>query len=85
MNELIASEGINFTSISRGIIGMLALITIAYIFSSDRKSISWKVVGIGLVMQLIIATGVLYVPAIKGTFEFIGNRFVDVMLSLIHI
>ena len=79
MNELIASEGINFTSISRGIIGMLALIIIAYIFSSDRKSISWKVVGIGLVMQLIIATGVLYVPAIKGTFEFIGNRFVDVM------
>jgi CNT family concentrative nucleoside transporter len=79
MNELIASQGISFTSISRGIIGMISLIAIAYIFSSDRKSISWKVVGIGLLMQLIIAVGVLYVPAIKGTFEFIGHRFVDVM------
>ncbi len=79
MNELIASQGISFTSISRGIIGMISLIAIAYIFSSDRKSISWKVVGIGLLMQLIIAVGVLYVPAIKGIFEFIGHRFVDVM------
>ncbi len=79
MNELIASQGISFTSISRGIIGMISLIAIAYIFSSDRKNISWKVVGIGLLMQLIIAVGVLYVPAIKGTFEFIGHRFVDVM------
>ncbi len=79
MNELIASQGISFTSISRGILGMVALIAIAYIFSSDRKSISWKVVGVGLLMQLIIAVGVLYVPAIKGIFEFIGQRFVDVM------
>ncbi len=79
MNELIASQGISFTSISRGILGMTVLIAIAYIFSSDRKSISWKVVGIGLLMQLIIAVGVLYVPAVKGIFEFIGARFVDVM------
>lgn len=79
MNELIATQGISLVSISRGLMGMVALIAIAYIFSSDRKSISWKVVGIGLLMQLIIAVGVLYVPAIKGTFEFIGHRFVDVM------
>ncbi len=79
MNELIATQGISMTSITRGIIGMVALIAIAYIFSSDRKSISWKVVGIGLFMQLVIAVGVLYVPAVKGMFEFIGQRFVDVM------
>jgi CNT family concentrative nucleoside transporter len=79
MNELIPSQGINLTSIAHGIFGMLVLVAIAYVFSSDRKSISWKVVGIGLFMQIIIAIGVLYVPAVKGTFEFIGARFVDVM------
>jgi CNT family concentrative nucleoside transporter len=79
MNELIQSQGINFTSISRGLLGMIVLIAIAYIFSTDRKAISWKVVGIGLLMQIIIATGVLYVPAIKAVFEFVGHRFVDVM------
>lgn len=79
MNELIASQGISFTSVSRGIIGMMVLISIAYIFSSDRKSISWKVVGIGLFMQLIIAIGVLYVPFVKVFFEVIGGLFVDIM------
>ncbi|MFK8013319.1 MAG: NupC/NupG family nucleoside CNT transporter [Marinicellaceae bacterium] len=79
MNELIATQGISMTSISRGLIGMIALMAIAYVFSSDRKSVSWKVVGVGLLMQLLIAIGVLYVPAVKGTFEFIGARFVDVM------
>jgi CNT family concentrative nucleoside transporter len=79
MNELIASQGINLTSITRGIIGMVALIAIAYIFSSDRKSISWKVGGIGLFMQLVIAVGVLYVPFIKSFFEIVGGLFVDVM------
>ena len=79
MNELIASQGISFTSISRGLLGMVVLIAIAYIFSSNRKSISWKVVGIGLFMQLIIAVGVLYVPWVKIFFEIIGGLFVDVM------
>ncbi len=79
MNELIASEGINFTSITRGIIGMLTLIAIAYFFSSDRKSVSWKVVGVGLLMQLIIAIGVLYVPFIETFFNIIGSLFVQVM------
>ena len=79
MTELIASQGINFTSISRGIIGMIVLIAIAYIFSSDRKSISWKVVGIGLFMQLLIAVGVLYVPFVAAFFDTVGQMFVKVM------
>ena len=79
MNELIATQGISMTSISRGIIGMIALIAIAYIFSSDRKSISWKVVGIGLLMQLIIAVGVLYVPFVEAFFDTVGGLFVKVM------
>ena len=40
MNELIATQGLSMVSISRGLIGMVALIAIALIFSSDRKSIS---------------------------------------------
>ncbi|VAW33777.1 Nucleoside permease NupC [hydrothermal vent metagenome] len=79
MNELIASQGISLTSISRGIIGMLVLIAIAYIFSSDRKSISWKVVGVGLLMQIIIAIGVLHVPFIEAFFNTVGGLFVKVM------
>ena len=44
-----------FTAIARGALGMVFLIFIAFIFSSNRKAIDWKMVGIGLVIQLILA------------------------------
>ncbi len=63
-------------SIGRGLLGMTALIAIGYFFSSNRKAINWKMVGIGLSAQLVLALCVLYVPFIKTIFEFIGGIFV---------
>ena len=79
MTELIASEGISMTSIMRGLIGMATLIFIAYVFSSDRKNISWKVVLVGLAMQAVVAIGVLYIPFVEAFFNTIGQLFVKVM------
>tara|TARA_B100001057_G_scaffold268870_1_gene269040 strand:- start:305 stop:472 length:168 start_codon:yes stop_codon:yes gene_type:complete len=53
--EIISHQGTSLESIGREIIGMLALIIIAYALSDNRKNISWKVVCIGLITQLIIA------------------------------
>ncbi|MCD4833967.1 MAG: Na+ dependent nucleoside transporter [Bacteroidales bacterium] len=58
---------------------MLVLIGIAYIFSTNRKAISWKVVGIGLLIQILVAIGVLQVPFIQAFFEIIGKLFVKVL------
>lgn len=58
---------------------MLTLVAIAYAFSSNRKGISWKVVGIGLGMQLILAIGVLYVPFVGAIFDAIGKFFILIM------
>lgn len=77
--EVIPSEGFSFTSLFRGLIGMLSLIAIAYLFSANRKAINWRTVGIGLAFQIVIAIGVLKVPLIKGLFEFIGQIFVAVL------
>lgn len=77
--NLIQSEGISFTSIWRGILGMLSLLGIAYIFSSNKKAINWKTVGLGIAAQLILAVGVLKVPFVKAGFEFVGNLFVLVL------
>ena len=41
-NEIILSQGFSFESIFRGIIGMIFLIFVAYIFSNNRKAINWK-------------------------------------------
>jgi concentrative nucleoside transporter, CNT family len=66
-------------SLGRGILGMIVLIVIGYIFSNNRKAINWKTVGIGLGAQLILALGVLKVPIVKAIFEFIGKIFVAIL------
>lgn len=65
--------------ILRGVLGMAVLIAIAYLFSNNRKAISWKMVGTGLLFQLILAIGILYVPFVQDFFEFIGKGFVKIL------
>lgn len=77
--ELIPGQGITFHSIWRGILGMASLIFISYLFSSNRKAINWKTVGLGLSFQLLIAICVLKVPFIQSLFESIGQVFVSVL------
>ena len=73
------SGGFSLMTILRGLLGMLVLIGIAWVFSTNRKSISWKVVITGLTLQVLLALGVLYVPFIQFFFEFAGKLFVKVL------
>ena len=77
--EIIPSQGFSFNSLWRGVLGMIVLILIAFLFSSNRKAINWKTVGIGLSFQLLIAIGVLKVGFIKAAFESVGKVFVSVL------
>lgn len=78
-NTIKPSQGFSFNSLWRGILGMFTLIVIAFLFSSNRKAINWKTVGIGLAFQLLIAIGVLRVGFVKTIFESIGSVFVSVL------
>ncbi|MTE28155.1 nucleoside transporter C-terminal domain-containing protein [Winogradskyella ouciana] len=78
-SDIIPSQGFSFNSLWRGILGMITLIFIAFLFSSNRKAINWKTVGIGLVFQLIIAIGVLKIGFIKTIFEFVGKIFIKIL------
>lgn len=79
MNEISPSMGFSLESLWRGLLGMAVLLLISYAFSSNRKAISWKVVGIGLGLQLLLAIGVLYVPLVQALFELVGSFFVQIM------
>lgn len=70
---------IGFTSILRGMLGMAVLLAIAWLFSSNRKAISWKVVGIGLGFQALLAIAILKVGFVQSIFEFIGKIFVKIL------
>jgi len=78
-DTIIPSQGFSMTSLWRGVLGMISLIFIAFLFSSDRKNINWKTVGIGISFQLLIAICVLKVPFIKVIFEFIGKIFIKIL------
>ena len=77
--EIIPHQGTSLISVARGIMGMLVLISIAYALSNDRRNIPWKVVGIGLLTQIIIAIGVIKIAWIKSFFEFISQFFVKLL------
>ena len=77
--DLIPSAGLSLTSLFRGVIGMGTLLLIAVLFSADRKQISWKTVGVGLLIQIIIAIGVLKIGFIKAIFEILGNFFTKIL------
>ncbi|MHB0755201.1 NupC/NupG family nucleoside CNT transporter [Polaribacter sp. M15] len=78
-SEIIPSKGFSIHSLWRGVLGMLVLILIAFLFSSNKKAIDWKKVGIGLALQLLIAIGVLKVKFIQAIFEFIGGIFIEIL------
>ena len=76
---IVPSQGITFTSVWKGVLGMMSLLFISFLFSSNRKAINWKTVGIGLGFQLIIAIGVLKVSFVQNAFEGVGKIFVSIL------
>ena len=77
--EIIQSSGPSLVSLLRGVTGMLVLIFIAFLMSNNRRAISWKTVGIGLFIQILIAVGVLKINFIKNIFEILGGFFIKVL------
>ena len=76
---------ISFISILRGVIGVLLVIAIAYVFSEKRNKISWKVVGYGLIFQISLAFlilnpfGISFLEYFRLGFEILGKVFVAIL------
>ncbi len=71
--------GASFESILRGAVGLAVIIGIAWVFSAKRRQVDWKVVGIGLAFQLVLALAILYIPIVQVGFEAVGKVFVKVL------
>lgn len=46
-------------SIGRGLLGLVAILAIAFALSSDRRRVNWRTVGFGLLLQLVFAVLIL--------------------------
>ena len=77
--EVLPHQGVSLVSLTRGLMGILVLILIAYAFSNNRKNIPWKTVGVGLLIQVVIAISVIKISSIKSFFEHISGFFVNIL------
>jgi len=77
--HFIESQGFTIEGLWRGGLGMGALFLIAYLFSSNRRAVNWRTVGIGLLLQLCIAVGILKVNFIQKGFDAVGSIFVLIL------
>ena len=69
------NAGFGLVSLGRGALGMAVLLLLAFLFSTNRRRINWKTTGIGLGLQLLLAIGVLKVPAVQWVFNQLGRFF----------
>lgn len=60
----------------RGIVGIAVLIAFAFLFSNNKRKIDWKLVGIGISLQIIFGLLITKVPAVAKVFAYISEKFV---------
>ena len=55
-----------------GLLGILAILGLAFLFSNNRKAINYRTVGVGLLIQLLLAIFVLKTASGKAVFAYLG-------------
>ena len=77
---LIFSKNKSFTNkLLRGLLGLISLIILAFVFSRNKRNINWSLVIKGLLIQLLLAILILKVPIVQNLFEWISSVFVTVL------
>jgi CNT family concentrative nucleoside transporter len=67
------------TDILFGLMGLAALLSIAWVFSPRKDAIDWRTVGMGLVLQLVFASVILLTPWGAAVFDGLASVFVVVI------
>ena len=60
----------------RGLLGIAVLVLIAFSFSENKRNVSWRIVGIGIGMQVVIALVLLKIPAVSHAFLYLNRAVV---------
>ncbi len=60
----------------RGLIGLIVIVGIAYLLSGYKRKIDWRLVAVGITIQIVIALLVGKVPIVRSGFEAVGTGFV---------
>jgi CNT family concentrative nucleoside transporter len=66
-------------SVLQSLFGMVCLLALAWLCSADRRAISWRLVTIGLGLQVVLCLLVHYVPAAREGFRSVSLGFVTLL------
>ncbi|MFZ4061295.1 MAG: NupC/NupG family nucleoside CNT transporter [Bacteroidia bacterium] len=75
----LGSEGMSLSSLLRGAIGIVVLVIISFLFSTNRRGINWRLVGIGVLLQVVIGVLVLKVSFFQYGLEIVSLGFTRVL------
>lgn len=62
-----------------GLVGIVAILGIAYLLSSNRKGINLRIVGAAFALQVVVAGFVIYLPAGQVLIDGLSNAVLNVM------
>ncbi|MCE2821410.1 MAG: NupC/NupG family nucleoside CNT transporter [Bacteroidota bacterium] len=62
-----------------GFLGIVLILGLAYLLSNNRKAINYRTVGMGLLLQTVLAVFILKVPLGKMMFEKLGQAVTKVL------
>lgn len=62
----------NLISLLRGVLGLFLILGIAVLFSNNRRRISWRLVGMGILIQGVFAVFILYADTLRSWFAPLG-------------
>jgi concentrative nucleoside transporter, CNT family len=57
----------------RGLLGIAALLLLAWVISEDRWRVPWRVVGVGVVLQVAVALVLLKLPPVAKAFLLLND------------
>lgn len=69
----------NIVSMGRGLLGLIFLLLVSYLLSTNRKAIRWKLVVSGVFIQILFAILVFKVPFVRLVFEWLAGFFVVIL------
>jgi CNT family concentrative nucleoside transporter len=68
---------VTFESMYRGVIGIIFILGIGFAFSANRKKIDWRLVVIGVSLQITFATLFILVDEVAMVFKWIADLVVE--------
>jgi CNT family concentrative nucleoside transporter len=66
----------DFVSVLRGLIGLVIVTALAFLFSNNKKKINWRLVGMGILLQFAFAFIVVKTDSGREIFNYCSQFFV---------